>query len=309
MSYPQNTKPTSAALSPLNKAEVAAAIGDSTIADSILKNFALLVGQEQLKFPQNYALGNQLKLAYLTISQNSAFRGVTPNSVGQALSHMALQGLEIDKNQCYFIKYGNELKMFRSYFGDVAVAYRTGLVKDIKAVVVYQDDEFETGIVNDEEVVIKHTTKFVNRDKPIVGAYAVATLPDGSKRYTVMTKKEIEANWKKSTNPNNSVQKEFPQEMAKRTVIRRAVKMLFNSANTEDNYISAVVGSYNTTTEDEYEKTPIAAGKTNVSNTIDLPDDFEEEALPAEDDLPSSFDAETGEVSEEETDLLGGLKG
>lgn len=311
MSYPQ--QPQKAAVASVNKSEVAKAIGDTNISDRILANFNELVSQGQLRFPTNYNLGNQLKLAYLSITQNAALRGATPVSIGQALTHMVLQGLEIDKNQCYFIKYGNELKMFRSYFGDVAVALRTGLVKDIKPMVIYDGDEFETGIVNDEEVVVKHTTKFENRDKAIRGAYAVATLPGGNKRYTVMTKKEIDANWKKSTNPNNSVQKDFPQEMAKRTVIRRLVKMLFNSANTEDNYISAVVGSYNTTTEDEYEDTPRVTGKTTVSNTIDLPEDLDdvigEEVVITEDDLPETFDVETGEVIEEETDLLGDLKG
>ncbi|MCK9236395.1 MAG: recombinase RecT [Bacteroidales bacterium] len=264
---------------PFSKKEVATAINDRTIADSILQNFDLLVTQGQLKFPQNYNLGNQLKLAYLVITQESKLRGATSTSVGQALTHMVLQGLEIDKNQCYFIKYGNELKMFRSYFGDVAVALRTRLVKDIKAVVIYDGDEFETNIINDEEVVIKHTTSFKNRDNPIVGAYAVAILPGGDKRYTVMTKKEIDANWSKSTNPDKKVQKEFPQEMSKRTVIRRAVKMLFNSANTEDNYVSAVIGSFNKTTEDEYVDAHPVIGKTTVSNTIDLPEDFEDEIV------------------------------
>ena len=44
------------------KQEVAAAISNTTIADSILSSFNKLVTQDQLRFPQGYALGNQLKL-------------------------------------------------------------------------------------------------------------------------------------------------------------------------------------------------------------------------------------------------------
>lgn len=267
------------------KSEVSSAISNTTIADSILNNFSKLITQEQLKFPDNYNLGNQLKLAYLTIIQNPDLSGCTPTSIGQALTEFALQGLEVDKKHVYFIKYGNQLKMFRSYFGDVAVAYRTGLVKDIKSMVIYQGDQFETDVVNDEEVVTLHKTSFANRDNPIVGAYAVATLPDGSKRYCVMTKKEIDANWNKSRSQKREVQKEFPQEMAKRTAIRRLVKMLFNTSNTCDNYIAATIASYNRTTEEEYDNTigMIEERKTTVNNSILPSEDVIDDGILGED--------------------------
>ena len=252
------------------KNEVATAIGNTTIADKILDNFNKLVIQNQIKFPENYNVGNQLKLAYLNIMQKPDLKMCTTTSIGQALTEMALQGLEIDHNQCYFIKFGSELKLFRSYFGDMAVALRTGLVKDIKAVVIHKDDEFEMDVVNDEEVVTIHKTKFENKDKEIIGAYAVATLPDGNKRYCIMTKAEINKNWSKSKMKENSVQADFPQEMAKRTVIRRLVKTLFNSANTKDNYVSSVISSYNRTTEDEYDNSIVEnSQETTVSNSLD----------------------------------------
>lgn len=252
------------------KNEVAKGIANPTIADKIISNFNQMVESEQLRIPENYSLGNQLKLAYIDIMQKPDARLCTPASISRALTEMALQGLEIDRKQCYFIKFGNELKLFRSYLGDMAVALRTGLVKDIKATLVYEGDEFEIDIVNDEEVVTKHKTKFLNKDNAILGAYAVATLPDGNKRYCIMTKKEIDMSWSKSKMKENSVQKDFPQEMAKKTVIRRLVKLLFNSANTKDNYMASIIGSYNRTTEDEYVNEPIEEeSKTTVNNSLE----------------------------------------
>lgn len=253
------------------KQEVAKAIAKTNIADSILRSFNELVGQEQLRVPAGYSMGNELKLAYLAIVQKPELRTCTDASIGRALSEMVIQGLQISRNQCYFIKFGNECHLFRSYFGDTAVALRTGLVKDIRASVVHQGDEFEVDIVDDEEAVAKHRARFENHDKPIVAAYAVAILPDGRKRYCVMSKAEIDRSWSKAKNAGQT-QREFGQEMSKRTVIRRLVKMLFNSANTEDNYLSAVVGSYNRTTADEYEDfaatDQAAPAKTTVGNTI-----------------------------------------
>lgn len=246
-------------------------------ADIVINQFADLVEKGQLFFPDNYNYVNAVKYAALVITQTKGLQDCTKASVVQALSDMALQGLDVQRKQGYFIKYGNELKFFRSYFGDVAAAMQTKLIKDIKAVVIYDGDEFETGIENDEEVVLHHKTSFKNRDNEIIGAYAVAILPEGAKRYCVMTKKEIDKNWAKSTNKDNQVQKDFPQEMAKRTVIRRLVKLLFNSANTSENFTDSLVAAFNRTTENEYEQPEVVAPKKGIKTNIVVPNIADEE--------------------------------
>ena len=70
---------------------------------------------------------------------------------------------------------------------------------------------------------------------------------DGEKILTIMTKKEIDKSWAQSR--NGSVQKNFPQEMAKRTVINRAAKQFFNTSDDNDLFIDAV----NRTTENEFD--------------------------------------------------------
>ena len=257
------------------KKEVAAAIGNSGIADSILASFNKLAEQGQLVFPKGYALGNQLKLMYASISQNGNVTKATPISIGESLANAAIQGLEIDKNQVYFIVYDRKMQMFRSYFGDVAVAKRSGLVKEISARVIYKGDEYDIE-TNDEgkEFVTGHRSSLANRDNEIEGAYAWAVLPDGRREYCIMTWKEIQKNWSKSKAPGT--QKDFPQEMSKRTVIRRLVKMIFNTAPTDmSDEAKAIVGSYNRTTKDEYaDDTDYSKGgarqeaKTTVSNSI-----------------------------------------
>ena len=263
------------AVSKQTKQEVAAAIGNSGIADSILKSFNTLATQGQLVFPKGYSVGNQLKLMYTSLSQNGAISQVTAISIGEALTEAVIQGLEIDKKQVYFIPYAKKLTMFRSYYGDIAVAKRTGLVKEIRARVIYKGDEYELD-TNEygEEIIVGHKTRLENKDNDIVGAYAWAELPDGKRQYCIMTWKEIQTNWSKSKNAGGSVQKEFPQEMAKRTVYRRLVKTIFNTSSTElSDEQKAIIGSYNRTTEEEFvdsKSTPTNYGvrKTTVSNVI-----------------------------------------
>ena len=269
-------------------------------ADIVINQFSDLVAKGQLFFPDGYNYINAVKYAALVISQTKGLQDCTKASVVQAISDMALQGLDVQRKQGYFIKYGNELKFFRSYFGDVAAAMQTKLVKDIKAVVIYEGDEFETGIENDEEVVLVHKTSFKNRDNEIIGAYAVAILPEGAKRYCIMTKKEIDKNWAKSTNKDNQVQKDFPQEMAKRTVIRRLVKLLFNSANTSENFTDSLVAAFNRTTENEYEQPEVVQPKKGVRTNIVVPNIVEEQEETIEETPVESEEQEVAKNTNEE---------
>jgi len=256
------------------KQEIANAIGNSTIADSILSSFNKLALQGQLVFPKGYSVGNQLKLMYTSLSQNGSLAKATSVSIGEALTEAVVQGLEIDKRQCYFIVYDKKMTMFRSYHGDVAVAKRTGLVKDVRARVIYEGDEYEIDTDEfGEEIVKNHKTRLENHDKAIIGAYAWADCTDGTRRFCIMTKNEIDKNWSKSKDPSRNVQKDFPQEMAKRSVIRRLVKGIFNTSSTElSDEAKAIISSYNRTTEDEYDNSkaekPRTAGKTTVNNIV-----------------------------------------
>ncbi len=249
------------------KKDVAIAIKEKTYADSVLDAMNALEKQGQLVFPANYAVGNQLKLMYSVISQSPSLMSCTPASIGQALVEALIQGLEYEKKQLYFINMGGKLVMFRSYFGDMASAKNTRLVKEIKARVIYEDDAYDTD-TNEygELIIVNHKTNLANLDKNIVGAYAWSVNSDGTKNYCVMTWKEIQQAWNKSKN-KGSVHNEFPQEMSKRTVIRRLVKTLFNSSlNSISKEAKAIIGSFNRTTENEYMED--SAVESNVQNKV-----------------------------------------
>ena len=80
-------------------------------ADIVINQFADLVSKGQLVFPENYNYINSIKYAALVISQTKGLSDCTKPSVVQALSDMALQGLDVQRKQGYFIKYANEPKI------------------------------------------------------------------------------------------------------------------------------------------------------------------------------------------------------
>lgn len=127
----------------------------------------------------------------------------------------------------------------RSYFGTMAVLDRVTGGADITPVVVRQNDEFEVAMDGPNMVVKKHETKFENLDNEIIAAYVVIKLANGKETTTVMTKKQIDQSWAKSKMKGSGPQKEFPEEMAKRTVINRAAKALINTSNDNDLLVQA----------------------------------------------------------------------
>lgn len=207
-----------------------------------------------LALPAGYSLNNALKAAWFKLQNTrdkfnqSVLDVCDPNSVGLALMDMAVQGLSPAKNQCYFIVYGNQLQMQRSYFGTITVLKRLERVVDIDAQVVHKGDEFEIGA--DEighTIVKKFVPKFENLDNPLIGAFAFIKLADGRIDYTVMTKKQIDTSWAQSRQHN--VQQKFSDEMAKRTVLNRAAKIFINTSDDSD----LLTGAINRATEAEYD--------------------------------------------------------
>ena len=214
-------------------------------------NIEDMKNNEGLSLPPDYSVGNALNSAYLILSDTSKGQPLLDKcdqgSVIKTLMNMAIQGLSPAKNQCYFIPYGNQLVMQRSYFGSISVVKRLSNVKDIQAQVVHKDDTFKIGGENGVLVVKEFEPSFENLDKPIIGAFAWIEDINGNRTYTVMTKKDIDTSW--SHAKTKKVQNEFPEEMAKRTVINRAAKFYINSSSDNDLFVKAV----NETTRNEYE--------------------------------------------------------
>lgn len=205
---------------------------------------------EGLLVAPNYSVSNALSSAYYALKNangGNLLEKCTHESIYNALLDMVTQGLSPAKTQCYFIPYGNKVKLTRSYFGTMKVVKQLPEVKDIYAQVIYEGDDVEIKNVEGHKVLVKHDTNWLNQDNPIIGAYCIIEKVDGEKDLTIMTKKEIDKSWAQSK--NKTVQNNFPQEMAKRTVINRAAKQFFNTSDDNDLFIDAV----NRTTANEYD--------------------------------------------------------
>lgn len=191
-----------------------------------------------LTFPKDYNYTNEFMSAMLilqdTVDMNKkpVLQSCTRASIENALVEMVTSGLSMQKKQCYPVAYGGKLQCQKSVYGNTCIARRYGL-KDITAEVIYEGDTFEYEIVNGKKKIVTHKQDFENIDNDKVkGAYAIATMDDGSVLTEVMNIKQIKQAWKQGygykENGNGTHQK-FTDQMAMKTVKNRLLKQINNT--------------------------------------------------------------------------------
>ncbi len=258
------------------------AIREKNITDAVLNSVNSLTKTNQLTLPKNYSVENALKFAFLELQQNNLLN-TDKNALSTALLNMCVQGLSPQKKQCYFINFGGKVNLMRSYHGDRAVARLSGLVKDIQAYVIRENDEVNISYDADTNyMIVEHKTEFKNFNNRIIGAYAVAIMPDGTRRYDLMTIERIKKSWNMSSNKNNNkLQDTFSDDACQRTVTRHLVKNLFNQSTDESLLINNVLESnYNTPDEEEEKETKYDESQlvdVQVTETASITPNIEEE--------------------------------
>ena len=231
---------------------------EKNITDNVLNKIHQFQTNGQIYFPENYSPENALKSAWLKLQEvkdkngKLALEVCTQPSIANALLNMVIQGLNPMKNQCYFIPYGNQLTLMRSYFGSIAVAKQFGEIKDITAEVIYEGDKVETEIKRGKTIIVSHSRSFENINKAkIIGAYATILYNDNAEESLIMTMEQIKISWKKSKlNPDSkdSTHSQFTEDMSKRTVINKICKYYINTK--DDSNLNMIKKAFETSDEE-----------------------------------------------------------
>lgn len=153
-----------------------------------------------------------------------------PSSLQSAMLNVAAIGLSLNpaKKQAYLVPRGGRICLDCSYMGFCDMATMTGTIKWLQANCVYENDTFiDNGPGHEPKHQYSPFAKKADRGA-FAGAYCVAKTADGDYLTTIMTAEEINnikgrsETGKKNTGPWVT---DF-EEMAKKSVVRRAFKML-----------------------------------------------------------------------------------
>lgn len=214
-------------------------------------------GSRGLVLPKDYSVENAVIGAYNILMQDPKLATYDKNSIRNSLVQMCTLGLNPNKNQAYFIPYGNKLTLNVSYFGKTAIVKRINGVKDVISDIIYKDTEYE--LVTDEFgmediKIIKPCPIEKRNGENIVGVWCKVLLDKEvfgrDTHTTIMSIDDVKKSWNQgATKGKSPAHTNFTGEMCKKTCINRGIKLFINTISDQD----ILVGTLNEVTSNEYE--------------------------------------------------------
>ena len=163
-----------------------------------------------------------IRVALTAVNKNPKLADCTKESVLQCCLDAASFGVETNGRDAHLIPYGKQCTLIIDYKGYVRLVMNTGLVSNIHADVVCENDEFEYNLGE----VKKHVIDLRKPRGPMYAAYCIVTMKDGTKKAEVMSKDEIDAIRRRSRSGSSGPWVTDTSEMQKKTVFRRLQKWL-----------------------------------------------------------------------------------
>jgi recombination protein RecT len=174
-----------------------------------------------------------IRMAITEIRKSDKLMECSPMSLISCSLQAAQLGLEFGSSlgEIYLVPYGKEATIQVGYKGLLTLARRSGEIVSIDAAAVYENDHFECE--KGDNPSLRHKMVFP-RTKPVL-YYAIAKLKSGAINFEVMEIEEIEYirdTYSKAAD-KDAWKKSF-SEMAKKTVLRRLMKILPKSTELID---------------------------------------------------------------------------
>jgi recombination protein RecT len=191
----------------------------ATIRDELQGDaFKRAIGQV---LPKHLTPDRMARVAIMAMTKNPKLAQCDRTSFFGAMMTLSQYGLEPDGRRAHLIPYGTTCQLVIDYKGLVELAMRSGLVSNIHADVVCENDEFsyKNGEVNHEPNLRKERGA-------VFAVYAIAKFKDGAEKSEVMSLSEVEAIRKRSKSGTSGPWVTDWNEMAKKTVFRRLSKWL-----------------------------------------------------------------------------------
>ena len=169
----------------------------------------------------------------------------TPQSFIGSMLQAAQLGLEPNTplGQAYLIPYGAQCQFQIGYRGMMELAYRGGEIRPIEAHVVYENDEFEFAYGLNPKLV--HNPSMSGNGVP-EWVYALVRFKDGGYIFEVMRYEDaLKHGEKYSKTYKNGPWQTEPEEMAKKTVLKKVLKY----APMKTEFVTADEHTYNFDTD------------------------------------------------------------
>lgn len=183
--------------------------------------------------------------AIVCVASNRSLQQCNSQSLFNVLKDCASLGIDVSptRGEAYIIPYANVATLQLGFKGLIALGYRSGQFKVLMAGEVREGDTFEVEIGSNN-----HFTHKPNAfsDKKVIGYYCYVKLANGEELWETMSVAQVEHVKSLCGAKGSAAWKNFFDEMAKKTVIKRLLKKVpsnfeeLNAAIEIDDKVNAV---------------------------------------------------------------------
>ena len=176
-----------------------------------------------------------IRIALTGFTRTPELMDCTDPSILVCLIQAAQLGLELDgiTGQAYLVPFKNnntgqrECQLIPGYKGLLTLAYNSDKVDSVNAKTVHEGDSFQFNYGLNPDLI--HIPKFDAKKRKISHVYCVVKMKTGGHVFDIMSKDEIEEHKKRyshAAKKKDSVWEKEWEAMAKKTVIRRTLKLV-----------------------------------------------------------------------------------
>ncbi|MGD9544987.1 MAG: recombinase RecT [Methylocystis sp.] len=207
------------------------AVVKRTEVDALKAQVANREGDFKMALPAHLPVERFMRVVNTAVTGNPDLLKADRASLFQSAMKAAQDGLLPDGRDGALVVFGGRVQWMPMIAGILKKVRNSGELLSISAYVAYSNDEF-TYELGDEEKII-HKPSLDDRGRPRL-AYAIAKTKDGGIYREVMTVAEVEKVRAVSKAKNAGPWKDWWDEMARKTVLRRLAKRLPMSTDLDD---------------------------------------------------------------------------
>ena len=181
------------------------------------------------RFDKDLKWAAERQFASQIVAANEKLQLCTPESLQGALLDVAYSGLSLSPTlaHAYLIPYGKTCKFSPGYRGLMHMAFKAGTVKSVQVNLVYQQDPTFKVWTDENGRHIQHEENQRGKRGNVTHAYCICHLTAGGPPLIeVMSRADLDNIKAAATRRpgGGAVWKQWPEEMMKKSVIRRASK-------------------------------------------------------------------------------------
>jgi recombination protein RecT len=204
-------------------------MSDNNVTD---KNFVVLkelLNKQSCEFqkvlPSHIKPDKFIRVIFSAVRKNPTLINVDRRSLLSACMDAAEDGLILDGYEAALIVRKGRVSYEPMYHGVLKLAYQTGNIKSMRALVVYENDTFSYSVTDDGEHIEYIPLLKGDRGHPYL-TFSQAILHTGGSYIEIMTEQEIQSIRRLSQARESPWNGPFVDEMRKKTVLKRMCKML-----------------------------------------------------------------------------------